>query len=94
MKRNFLKTLTIATGMLAMSFGVLNSVQGNTDTKVDLATESIESVGCYNVYIIDCGFQLGQQLICNFTGTYGPPYQCTSYNCYGTVSTRRCVLKV
>lgn len=90
MKKNFLKKLTLATGILAISLGVLTSVKAQKDDAIDLANENY-SIGCYTTHILDCGFGLGQQLICNFTGSYGAPYQCTSHNCYGTIKTRHCV---
>ncbi len=101
MKTSFLRTLAVATGLLAISFGALTSVYGQKDY-VDVATEESlappeggggggGSMGCYNVYILDCGLQLGDRLICNFTGSYGAPYQCTEYGCYGSITRRQCV---
>jgi hypothetical protein len=96
MKRKFLRTFTVAIGILAMSLSLLPSVSAQTDEEVDYVSEFAPGggggVGCYTTHIIDCGFGLGQQLICNFTGAYGAPYQCTSHNCYGTITTRYCVL--
>ncbi len=91
MKRNFLRTLAIATGMLAMSFWGLTASYGQASDQPDIAPSRQEGIGCYTTHVLDCGFQLGQQLLCNFTGSYGAPYQCTSFGCYGSQNTRHCV---
>jgi hypothetical protein len=107
MKKNqFLRVLTIAMVIVAVSLGTLNfssaqSIEGGT--QIDYATglspnnssgvspQLLDPIGCYTYQILNCGFELGDQLFCNFTGSYGPPYQCTSLSCYGTKSTRHCV---
>ena|SRR5687767_6273900 len=48
---------------------------------------------CYTQNTIDCGLNLGEQIVCSFNGVYGKPYICEEYSCYGTRSRRECVLK-
>lgn len=97
MKRKFLRTFTVAMGILAMSLSLLPSVSAQSDGEIDYVSEFAPGggggggIGCYTTHILDCGLGLGTQLLCNFTGVYGAPYQCTSFNCYGTTTTRMCV---
>jgi len=89
-----LKSFAIATGLLAMSMAILTSVRAQKVQIVNdiaITNSNLADIGCYTTHILDCGLQLGQQLLCNFTGSYGPPYNCSNYNCYGTITNRRCV---
>jgi len=90
-----LKSFAVATGIFATSMVVLTSVRAQkVQTVSDIATTNTSvaaGIGCYTTHVLDCGLELGQQLLCNFTGSYGPPYNCSNYNCYGTITERRCV---
>jgi len=51
------------------------------------------SNGCYYTTTIKCYEWFGERQICNFTGTYGSPYECFQTYClnHDGGDTRRCV---
>ena len=101
MKRtNSISTRIIkAIGVLAIVIATFSTIsisaQSSDDGKsFDVAlTKSYSDQSCYTAVTLDCGFHLGQQLLCNFNHVYGKPYFCTEFSCYGTRSERECVLK-
>lgn len=50
-------------------------------------------MGCYNPVEVSCIVFGYQAVWCNFTGTYGAPYQCTEWTCFANSTLRRCVPK-
>ncbi|MDB5275890.1 MAG: hypothetical protein JWR61_845 [Ferruginibacter sp.] len=106
MKKSFLKVFTALTVILAGSFAVLSfqsSHAQNSSKFNDIAfsgtkgasksvTPMMNGQGCYIITVLNCGFDLGQQSFCSFTGVYGAPYDCEGFGCYGTITHRHCVL--
>jgi hypothetical protein len=95
MKR--LQVLAFACFFIAISMVSLTVVHaqkggGSNVTDVTNPNARIKNMGCYTTHILDCGFQLGDQLVCNFTGSYGAPYNYTAFGCYGGTANRHCVL--
>lgn len=79
----------MATGVVAMAIGLVT-----TFSKEAFAESTTGGgMGCYELVKLECGLNLGQWTYCNFTGVYGPPYNCTGVTCYGTFSSRHCVPK-
>lgn len=93
MKSKILKNFAIALGILAISVWSLPTAFGQNDRE-DVAGLNNATIGCYAPIVLDCGLELGQQLICNFTGSYGAPFRCQERGCYGSILDRHCVQSV
>lgn len=54
------------------------------------APAGADGLGCYQVQVISCPLGL-ERVHCNFTGVYGPPYNCTWTSCLINWGERHCV---
>lgn len=51
------------------------------------------NMGCYTSYILQCSWIMGEAKVCDFTGQYGAPFNCTEYGCGSVRKDRHCVQK-
>jgi len=93
--------------VLTINFTILNGTQTSGISLKSIEAIALADgeggggtpTGCYDPKILQCGhfeagifvYDGGQELVCNFTGVWGAPYNCEAVSCLGVHNPRHCV---